>query len=497
MAELSQVELNNVTYDLKDTLARRSRDPDPLDTRTYTNVIASANSHNGGAFFYLRVRANSYTDSYWHVITKVKASIPGKIDYYTDTIFTIYGYKNTYSWYCCENRIRSTSYRPIYYNSHFRVSELGYTNGCSNWIGFSLYNSTNPTDTNYKRQIDVELWEYENCTVELQNSLITPTNIPNLAAHSDWYTSSGSSFDNFNASSVGIKQSGDDNTTSISNLFVANGDYIADSYIGRYELLFQKDENTLTPLNNSNNVTATTKTMLTDVEFDPFGRIYYYNNTTVVNAGGTVGAGGLFWSQGAIDLRYSFNCSGSTLTAKKPVYLVVTPLSNGRCKIASADPLAQELPTTADGKWYIMLGRTLGTTYQMGFHSEHPVYCFNGVEAVQLSPGTTYNSSASIPWAIVDSTSTATAFTATVPNVLALKNGTTVILMNNKITSASNCTLNINNLGAKPIYMTNAAATRVTTQFQVNKTWMFVYNETRVSGGCWDLVYLYSAAILG
>ena len=102
-----------------------------------------------------------------------------------------------------------------------------------------------------------------------------------------------------------------------------------------------------------------------------------------------------------------------------------------------------------------------------------------------------------IPWATVNSTSTATAFTATVPNVTSLKNGTTVILMNNKVTSASNCTLNVNNLGAKPIYMTNAAATRVTTQFQVNKTWMFVYNETRVSGGCWDLVYLYSAAILG
>ena len=98
-----------------------------------------------------------------------------------------------------------------------------------------------------------------------------------------------------------------------------------------------------------------------------------------------------------------------------------------------------------------------------------------------------------IPFGVTDSTSTNVAFTATVPNVTELRSGTTIILMNNKVTSAANCTLNVNGLGAKPIYRTDAAASPVTTHFKVNYTWMFVYNETRVSGGCWDLVYLFNS----
>lgn len=98
-----------------------------------------------------------------------------------------------------------------------------------------------------------------------------------------------------------------------------------------------------------------------------------------------------------------------------------------------------------------------------------------------------------IPFGVIDSTSTATAFTATVPGITQISSGTIIMLMNTKVTSAANCTLNINGLGAKPMYMPNAAATRVTTQFAVNYTWMFVYNETRVSGGCWDLVYLFNS----
>lgn len=102
---------------------------------------------------------------------------------------------------------------------------------------------------------------------------------------------------------------------------------------------------------------------------------------------------------------------------------------------------------------------------------------------------------AAIPFGKVDSTSTATAFTATVEGITELKNGTCVYLMNGKVTSAAastapKCfTLDINNLGAKPVYYTTAAASYATTQFGVNSTMLFVYNTTRVSSGCWDLFY--------
>jgi hypothetical protein len=90
-----------------------------------------------------------------------------------------------------------------------------------------------------------------------------------------------------------------------------------------------------------------------------------------------------------------------------------------------------------------------------------------------------------IPYGVVDSTSTATAFTATVPGITELKDGTIVLLKNGVVTSASGFTININGLGAKPVYNNLTAATRDTTIFNVSYTMLFIYDSTRVSGGCW------------
>lgn len=97
--------------------------------------------------------------------------------------------------------------------------------------------------------------------------------------------------------------------------------------------------------------------------------------------------------------------------------------------------------------------------------------------------------SAAIPCGKLDGTSTATVMTATVPGITELKDGVCVFLQNGVITSASGFTLNINNLGDKPVYSSMAAATRVTTAWNVNYTMLFVYNEDRVTGGCWDMYY--------
>ena len=116
-----------------------------------------------------------------------------------------------------------------------------------------------------------------------------------------------------------------------------------------------------------------------------------------------------------------------------------------------------------------------------------------------LNKDGTSTRTAAIPFGKVDSTSTATAFTATVEGITELKNGTCVYLMNGVVASAAasitpKCfTLNINNLGAKPVYYTTAAASYATTQFGVNYTMLFVYNTTRVSTGCWDIFYGYDS----
>ena len=100
---------------------------------------------------------------------------------------------------------------------------------------------------------------------------------------------------------------------------------------------------------------------------------------------------------------------------------------------------------------------------------------------------------ARIPYGECDSTSTSTAFTATVPGITELKDGVTMLLYNGVVTSASGFTININGLGAKPSYsnmalgnpITPTNPTRDTTIFNINYAFLFVYSETLVSGGCW------------
>ncbi len=98
-----------------------------------------------------------------------------------------------------------------------------------------------------------------------------------------------------------------------------------------------------------------------------------------------------------------------------------------------------------------------------------------------------------IPYGEVDSTSTSTVYTATVPGIYELKDGVCVYLRNNVVTSASGFTININELGAKPAYSNMAATSRETTLFNINYTMLFIYNENRITGGCWDLYRGYNS----
>lgn len=85
----------------------------------------------------------------------------------------------------------------------------------------------------------------------------------------------------------------------------------------------------------------------------------------------------------------------------------------------------------------------------------------------------------------VDSTSTSTKFTAQIPGITEYYDGLTILLKNGVVTSASGFTLDINGLGAKGSYSNLAAETRDTTIFNINYTMMFIYDSTRVAGGCW------------
>lgn len=100
---------------------------------------------------------------------------------------------------------------------------------------------------------------------------------------------------------------------------------------------------------------------------------------------------------------------------------------------------------------------------------------------------------ASIPYGACDPSSTTTAYTATVPGVTELRDGVCMWLKNGVATSAAGFTIDINGLGAKPVYNNMAAAGRETTIWNINYTMFFVYDSTRVEGGCWMLYRGYNS----
>ena len=99
----------------------------------------------------------------------------------------------------------------------------------------------------------------------------------------------------------------------------------------------------------------------------------------------------------------------------------------------------------------------------------------------------------SIPMGALDASSTSTVMKASVAGITELRNGVLMWLKNGVVTSASGVTLNINNLGAKPIYSSQSASTAITTLFNINYTALMIFNEDRVAGGCWDYVYGYDS----
>ena len=171
---------------------------------------------------------------------------------------------------------------------------------------------------------------------------------------------------------------------------LGGGNFTANSAIYRYQLLFHMTRDKLTPLNNNDNTTATTKTMLTGVDLDLSEKIYYYDSTTTVAANGAVGAGALnFTRASVIDLRYTFNIETTTLTAHKDLYLKVTMRSNGLFRLASASPLTQTLPSSADGYYYCFLGRT-SSGYQLALYEDHPIYYHDGSKVRRYYPNIRY-----------------------------------------------------------------------------------------------------------
>ena len=145
----------------------------------------------------------------------------------------------------------------------------------------------------------------------------------------------------------------------------------------RYRLLFTSADNTKwVPANTSTSTNATASRSACQTKIDPFGEIVYYGSTSSVSAGSSPGAT-VLWQQYTLTLGYSFNTTGAALvlTHPAPVYLKCAPQSDGSAIIDSTTPYVQALPSTADGKIYILLGYAYDET-TIELVMKHPVYYY-------------------------------------------------------------------------------------------------------------------------
>ena len=139
------------------------------------------------------------------------------------------------------------------------------------------------------------------------------------------------------------------------------------------QLIFRTGVNTFMSICRSRS-TGTSKTRTTIGFY--LDSIFYYSIITNVSSNSTVTANTV-WSQCDLDIRYCFNTS--SLTASSPVYLVCTYNSNTNRFQLDTTWWAQSLPSTDDGKYYVLLGYMSSTTI-MTLIGNHPIYAFkNGL----------------------------------------------------------------------------------------------------------------------
>ena len=274
-------------------------------------------------------------------------------------------------------------------------ANVSYTNG-GGGIYYGIVDNTS-TATEFTAQIPGITSYYDGLSVMLKNGVVTSAagftiNINGLGAKQSYNNMTAATADttlfNINYTMLFVYDStrvagggwicyrGYDSNQNTIGYQVRTNSYTlpASDKFYRYRLLFTSADNTkFVPANTSTSTNATASRTTNTTPINPFGPIVYYGSTTVINANANPGAT-VLWQQYVLTLGYSFNNTGAALvlTYPGPVYLRCTPQSNGS---AVMDYYTQSLPTTADGKIYILLGFAYSAT-NIELVINHPVYCY-------------------------------------------------------------------------------------------------------------------------
>lgn len=170
-----------------------------------------------------------------------------------------------------------------------------------------------------------------------------------------------------------------DSGNTICQLRTENGRFYAGSTgCNPYSLVCLDKDNKYSMLVSSGSGTGTSKTINTTGKFKLAPVILYYsaNNTTAANALVSSTYATFFVHQ-QIDTRYSHNYT-TAFTTNSPLYIECSIDDDGYWS-PTTKCITQ---TLAAGNYYIYLGQTYSTAYQVSLAPEHPVYYYDGTNLV-------------------------------------------------------------------------------------------------------------------
>lgn len=352
----------------------------PIASKTFTGVIGTANNWANATFFFGTVMP---TDFYalWSIKYRVEAVAAGETSARAMYDICIIGNRDTYSAYSCWNAIENTSYYPIYYHVLYRAKSAGISAGYGHALGERLYSSWNATTVANARTINVDVYECVNCTFTFFDSMLKYAEIPGTGG------TNYSTYTEFNATSQGLQETGDANTTDdpisypgaksgsvgiwSTSMSMQNAD-------GLLENICTASDGTVT---SGNRTTAKTKIANTH-GFQVGGKIYYNGSTYAANTN----LGNLYNSCGLFDSRYSFNTElvANSLTPYQMVYLVGTIHDDG---LFYFDTVWWTQTPTDTGKVYILVGGCYdsSTSYcRISLYQHNPWFTYNGSYLIQL-----------------------------------------------------------------------------------------------------------------
>lgn len=367
----------------------------PTMQKTYTgNYYGTGDNYDSTSFFFISLKPDTWYKP-WKIKFKIRSYCPAHTECDSVTYGLYTGRLGSYS-YANWNE-RNDSYAH-YYTSVRTLNQTGFNASLSHALGICLRYASNYTNTGWPRTFEVEIYDYEGCTVSLLDAPLLWANWPNAA-------------NNYNGWSVpdavtrGLCETNDatgnnDDRTLQDIMYFRFKSGAAG--IGRYTLLMEESTgvySSLTTTFPSSNTPLATLTMNTGVKYK-LGRIIYFNQG--VNRAGNTNIGNdnqYFTSYSLIDGRYTFQYAAGALTGYKPFYMVGTLDANGFFTIdPAATAWSQDLPTANTNKVYVFLGTVYPDTnaYRIALELDHPIYTFTDGALKQITPGNISGKAASV-----------------------------------------------------------------------------------------------------